>query len=237
MAIFAEIPNAPRVVATAGNYLELIAGLRARVAELGISYSTVDQIAGWTDTYATKLLAEEPGRNLGPMSLDALVGALGLKIVLVEDLERLEKARRHRDFVPRKHRPRRPRAVGEQAYVAHRITRSFLLQIASKGGVATREKLSDRRREQIARNAARARAAKLSPEQRSALAKKASHARWKKSRAWSRSSPRRDLPPARLWPWSRRGFRSTRSSPDQEAEAPPPVRSFLILRPSSLCPN
>jgi hypothetical protein len=172
-------PNAPRVVATAANYLELVAGFRARLADLEISYEVLDSIAGWTETYGSKLLAEEPARFFGPMSLDAILGATGLKIALINDPERLEKIKQHRDFVKRK---ARARAVGEHAYVAHRITRAFLKEIGSKGGLVTREKLSARRRKAIARNAARAKAAKLSPEERSASASKAATARWRKPR-------------------------------------------------------
>jgi len=35
-------------------------------------------------------------------------------------------------------RKHRPRTVAAGAYVAHRVTRSFLKKIGSKGGVATR---------------------------------------------------------------------------------------------------
>jgi len=157
--------------------LELIRGFRMRMAELGITYATLDEIAGWAERYAGKLLAPEPGRNLGPLSLDCLLGATGLKLALVEDPERLERIRRHRDFVPRKHSPR---TVAAGAYVAHRVTRSFLREIGSKGGLATRAKLSDRRRQALARKAARAKNEKLSPAERSASASKASRARWSK---------------------------------------------------------
>jgi hypothetical protein len=174
-----ESPNTPRIVGVATNYLELVAGFRARLAELGISYSTLDEIAGWTDSYSTKVLGEEPLRHMGAMALDAMLGATGLKIALIDDPERLARVKNHRHFVRRKHRPR---TVAAGAYVAHRVTRSFLKEIGSKGGVATREKLSSRQREQIARNAARAKAAKLSPEQRSASASKAAKARWRKPR-------------------------------------------------------
>src|SRR5262245_16498481 len=179
MTVATETSNAPRVVATAGNYLELVAGFRVRLAELGISYSTLDEIAGWTDSYSTKVLGEEPLRHMGAMALDAMLGAMGLKIALIDDPKRLDRVRNHRHFVPRKHRPR---SVAAGAYIAHRVTRSFLKEIGSKGGAATREKLSARRRKAIARNAARAKAAKLSPEQRSASASKAAKARWRKPR-------------------------------------------------------
>jgi hypothetical protein len=86
------IPNAPRVVGVATNYLELIQSFRARLAELEISYETLDEIAGWTTRYGSKLLASEPSRNLGPIALDAMLGATGLKIALIEDRERLERS-------------------------------------------------------------------------------------------------------------------------------------------------
>jgi hypothetical protein len=46
---------------------------RTRVAELGIPYETIDALAGWTSTYASKLLAEDPIKFMGPMSLDAMM--------------------------------------------------------------------------------------------------------------------------------------------------------------------
>jgi hypothetical protein len=171
-----ESPNTPRIVGVATNYLELVAGFRARLAELGISYSTLDEIAGWTDSYATKVLGEEPLRHMGAMALDAMLGATGLKIALIDDPERLARVKNHRHFVRRKHRAR---AVATRAYVAHRVTLPFLREIGSTGGHARREKLSSRRREQIARKAARAKAAKPSPQERSASASKAAKARWR----------------------------------------------------------
>jgi len=100
------IPNAPRVVGVATNYLELIQSFRARLAELEISYETLDEIAGWTTRYGSKLLASEPSRNLGPIALDAMLGATGLKIALIEDRERLESSRRRNSRRSRR-RPRR----------------------------------------------------------------------------------------------------------------------------------
>jgi hypothetical protein len=167
------------IIPPADNYLGMIAAFRARVAELGISYSTIDAIAGWTDSYATKLLAQEPQRHMGVMAFDAMLGVLGLKIAVFRDPAKLEKVKNHRDFVRRKSRQH---GDATRAYVAHRVTLPFLREIGSKGGHARREKLSSRRREQIARKAARAKAAKLSPEERSASASKAAKARWRKPR-------------------------------------------------------
>ena len=125
------------------------------MVELEISYSTLDQLAGWTDTYATKLLAEEPKRHLGPMSLDAILGATGLKLALIEDPAKLEKARRHRDFMPRK--SRKPATSKQPSYVVQRKTREQMRNMASEGGRARSEKLSTRKLSATARKAAKAR--------------------------------------------------------------------------------
>jgi hypothetical protein len=148
-------PNAPRVIATAGNYLQLVQAFRARLAALDIPYSTVDAIAGWAERYTSKLLAEEPSRNLGPLSLDCLLGATGLKIALIEDPETLEKIKRHRDFVPRKYGMR---TTGKQpGYVVQRKTYEQMRSMASEGGRARAEKLSATKLKGIASKAAKAR--------------------------------------------------------------------------------
>jgi hypothetical protein len=69
--------------------------------------------------------------------------------------------------------------------VAKEITlREHLASIASKGGRARAEKLSDKRKQAIAKKASKlggkARAAALSPAKRKEIAKKAAAARWGK---------------------------------------------------------
>lgn len=147
----------PRIVATFENYLGLVAALRSRLTELGISYSTLDELAGWTDTYATKLLGEEPIKHFGPMSLDAVLGALALKGALIEDEAALERVKRHRDFVPRQRPPRLAIASGKQAYIVQRKTREQMRQMAVLGGLARAQKLSPAKRKKIAKKAARTR--------------------------------------------------------------------------------
>jgi len=145
----------PRIVATCANYLGLVAAFRARIAELGISYETVDQLAGWADTYATKLLGEEPIRHFGPMSLDAVLGALGVRIALIEDAAALDRVRQHRDFTGRK--KKLFVATGKQTYVVQRKTREQMRQMAVLGGLARAQKLSAKKRKKIATKAARTR--------------------------------------------------------------------------------
>ena len=64
---------------------------RQRVAYLGISLETLDAIAGLPTRYSSKLLALEPSRAMGPISFEALLGALGLMLVALEDAEALRR--------------------------------------------------------------------------------------------------------------------------------------------------
>jgi hypothetical protein len=72
---------------------DLVAALRARRDELAISHETLDYIAGLQSGYVSKLLAPDPMKGLGPMSLPALLGALGVALVLVDDPEQIERVR------------------------------------------------------------------------------------------------------------------------------------------------
>jgi hypothetical protein len=64
---------------------DLIEAIRARRDELGITHETIDAIAGLPSGYCSKLLAPEPMKRLGKISIPAMLGALGVALVLVED--------------------------------------------------------------------------------------------------------------------------------------------------------
>jgi hypothetical protein len=62
---------------------------RARAVELGISRSELDRISGLPAGYSGRILgnyeaAKEP-RRMWPASLDAILGTLGLRILIIED--------------------------------------------------------------------------------------------------------------------------------------------------------
>jgi len=59
--------------------------------------------------YASTLLAPRPRKRIGPMSLGALLGALGLALVVVEDAAALARVRSR--LVPRRAGRRRDSAV------------------------------------------------------------------------------------------------------------------------------
>jgi hypothetical protein len=142
----------------ARSYDDLHRIMRARADELEVSRLVLDETAGITSGHSSKLLAPRPMRRLGAVTMPAMLGALGLALVVVEDPEalarisRLPKRRstnvRHRDasepMLPTKNSkgPPHPRrgSVWAQQMNARRSA-----------------SLSRRKRSEIARQAARAR--------------------------------------------------------------------------------
>jgi hypothetical protein len=82
---------------------EVVEALRVWRDERGITHEVFDDIAGWAHGYAGKLLAPEPIKNLGWMSLGDALKTLAIKLVVVEDPEqrRLVESRWKRRERPR----------------------------------------------------------------------------------------------------------------------------------------
>lgn len=75
-----------RILAEATDYTSLLDAFRARAAELGIARLEIDEIGGLASGYAAKLLGPNPIKTFGRIPL---LGALALKIVIVEDTDML----------------------------------------------------------------------------------------------------------------------------------------------------
>lgn len=138
---------------TVRSYDDLLEAFRARVVELGTNYRAVDEVAGFTDTFTTKLLAPGRLRTLTPMTFDALLGTLGLELVPRENARALQKVRAkltQRKLAPSmltadKHRP-----------IIIRISKHRMKKLSKKAAKA-RKLIPARKRSSIARKAARAR--------------------------------------------------------------------------------
>jgi hypothetical protein len=72
-------------VTSATGYPGLIATLRARVNDLGTTFECLDDVAGLPARYTAKLLAQRPIKSLGRSSSGAILGALGLKLIVAVD--------------------------------------------------------------------------------------------------------------------------------------------------------
>ncbi len=73
------------ILALIHNYHELQEALRERAEKLQVSRQALDDIAGLQGGYTAKLLQPVPVKPMGIMSLGALLGAMGVRLVLIED--------------------------------------------------------------------------------------------------------------------------------------------------------
>jgi hypothetical protein len=71
----------------------LLEAIRARQDELDLSCETIDELAGLPARYTAKLLAPVPLRGISHMSLTAILGALGIGLIVVEDVAQREKVK------------------------------------------------------------------------------------------------------------------------------------------------
>jgi hypothetical protein len=76
------------------SYDDLRELFRQRVVELGISLDTLDSVSGLPMRYSSKLLALEPTKQFGAISFSALLGALAIQLVALEDAEALARVQR-----------------------------------------------------------------------------------------------------------------------------------------------
>ena len=150
-------------IAEATNYDEMLAVLRARKIQLGLTDAMVDYLTGLHSGYAGKLFGPGNFKTLGPVSMGPVLTVLGVKMLIVEDAEAMKLLEGRRE---RRERP----AV-----------------IPSRLSIAAIEKfMPDVARAMSARGSAKGgqnRAANMTPAQRSRAARKAVKARWKQKRA------------------------------------------------------
>jgi hypothetical protein len=106
----------PRIIATASSYDAFLQTIRDRVAELGITYETLDAISGLQSGYTGKLLAQIPIRRMGPIVLFLVLQSLGLQLGLLEDRNALRAVATR--LVPRKVPLKAPRGEGRKARAA-----------------------------------------------------------------------------------------------------------------------
>ena len=102
----------------ATHYAAVLDVIRDRIVELDITYRTVDALAGFTETYTSKLLAPVPLKRMSVDSLFSILGALALVPKFESDQDRLQRLRRHRDWQKRKKRRPIPKQLASAQAVA-----------------------------------------------------------------------------------------------------------------------
>jgi hypothetical protein len=150
-----------RQIAVVNDYAGFMAALRTRADELDVSRETLDAVSGLQNGYCAKLLAPVPIRAIGPTSLGPLLQALGLAIIVVEDLGAFEK-------IEARLRKRRRK---DDAHAAVLTLKRHKPRGVWKGDKAWGKVMTARR------------LLTLTPARRSRIAKQAARAMWKKRKA------------------------------------------------------
>ena len=123
--------------------------LRKRREQLQISSDRLDDLAGLASGHSSKLLRDErPAKNLGILTFSVIMQALGLRIVVVEDLE--QTARLASRWVKRREENVRPLKPKDPVQV-------YKTEFAKSGAKALNSSLTPEQRRESARNAVRAR--------------------------------------------------------------------------------
>jgi hypothetical protein len=91
-----------RILAECHNYVELIAAFRNRIAELGTTTEAADYVGGTAQRYCAKVLGPRQVRHLGPISLNALLGVLGVRLLVAADPDE-DFARIRKRLTPTRH--------------------------------------------------------------------------------------------------------------------------------------
>lgn len=141
--------------AEAHDYLDLHAAARARAEQLNVSRETIDDVAGLTNGYASKLLALPPIKKFGPISLGPTMRALGLKMIVVDDPEALAKVEGR--LTPREHGDPRAKVGCENVNQAPELLKLLQGELGRRRIRRINQKLTPSERQERARRAARAR--------------------------------------------------------------------------------
>jgi hypothetical protein len=138
----------PRWLGQATCHDELVALLRERQLALGLSNELVGHLARLSDGHVDKLLGPARQRGLSQLSLDALMNALAIKIIVVEDEAMAARMKPHWQGRDTK-QVRMPARVAKDLIA--RVRPAVLRQLASKAATIKWSRIDKERRRQIMR--------------------------------------------------------------------------------------
>jgi hypothetical protein len=147
------------------SYDDLIRFVRERAVAMGMTDVMIVEFGGFTPGHVGKLLGAKRTKNLGPLTLGMMLGALGLKFAIIEDAEATA----------------RIRSRYEPSEKSKRVLSDAQTPRIEIGSAIAQQLLRDMGREN-GRAGALAFMQKTTPFQRSQSARKAAKARWKKGR-------------------------------------------------------
>jgi hypothetical protein len=150
------------------SYDDLHAILREVAVKRKLTRNGLDVIAGLASGHSSKLLAPVPIKRMGPSTLEPMLGALGVKLIVVSDPDALTRfaARVADNAADKPVKECEPAIPSKFVKAVLERVRAKQRKIARRGGYARAASMSPERRSQVARRAAKALWRKLTPEQR-----------------------------------------------------------------------
>jgi len=170
------------VLAHISCYNELVAAIRARKDQLGLSNDALDDLASMPRGWAGKVLGPSHSKGIGAVTLEAYLMVLAFDLVMVTNRTKL-----------RAMKPDYRGRVTAQLRANHPLTKaafSRVQKILSERGIAALKAAG--RLAYISSLGGRSRMASMTPQERQELGRKAARARWANQR---RLPSRRRRPP------------------------------------------
>lgn len=162
-----------RHLAEIRSYGDLLAALRARADDLGVTREGLDAVTGLQNGYAGKLLAPVPIKSLGAVSMGPMLTAMGCMLILVEDAETLGRI---------------------TSRVAKRVNPNPASHADGKMQTKRKRNRKGFRGSEVGRMLRARGVLKLSAKRRKEIARMAAQTRWRKHRAKSSLPPTGALP-------------------------------------------
>jgi hypothetical protein len=148
-------PHVDLPYAVLGDHNQLLAAIRRRIEELGLSHETVEYLAGLQSGYLSKVIANPPPKRMSPFTQFLILQALGLDMQLVESPQLIEKLKGR--WTKRKLTRPKKKILAESTLIKVEIPIDTLRRRARAGGYARAQYLSRERLSEIGRAAAMAR--------------------------------------------------------------------------------
>lgn len=135
-----------RRLAEVKDYDGMIAALRARMTEIGVTNETMDALTGLQSGYVGKLLGPSQIKRIGPVSMGLLMQGLAIKFVMIEDETLLEEMRERWKMREKA----KPLAKPLSSNGSISDFKGFLRRLGRKGGKARIKRMSRGERRRIA---------------------------------------------------------------------------------------
>jgi|SRR6516162_2352183 len=129
-------PERDDALIEARSHDELVDAMRARKESLGLSNAFVDDLIMLAGGHCDKLLGPARKRGLSPFTMDAMLSALALKLIVVEDIEQAARMQSRWDSRDARQvrSPVRTAAIG--AAMVRRARPAVIRELGRRGGVA-----------------------------------------------------------------------------------------------------